>query len=76
MIGYISYWLEFWARYKQTDQDDNLTKEDKFQYIIQATIPKSRVRKVIDSYPPVSNNYPRVIEGLKFRFSQKDFMMR
>ncbi|KAJ8969571.1 hypothetical protein NQ317_001039 [Molorchus minor] len=42
-------WLPFWSQFKRIDEDDCIANEDKFQYLIQATIPKSRARQLVES---------------------------
>ena len=49
----------------------SLDKEDKFQYLIQAIVPKSRAAELVDSYPPTAENYDKVIESLQIRFGDE-----
>ena len=42
----------------------NLENEDKFQYLIQAMAPDSRAAELVRSYPPIGENYDKVIESL------------
>ncbi|XP_051157993.1 uncharacterized protein LOC127279596 [Leptopilina boulardi] len=66
--GDIKEWLQFWSLFKKIHEDSNLSKEDKFQYLIQAMIPNSRAACLVKSYPPTGDNYDKVISGLKNRF--------
>lgn len=59
---------------KRIHEDIDLDHEDKFQYLLQSTIPDSRVGQLVESYPPSSENYPKVIDSLTARFGGKDFL--
>ena len=53
----------------------DIPPENKIQYLIQATVPGSRPREVVDSFPPTSANYAKVIERLKTRFGRNDLLV-
>ncbi|KAF2904057.1 hypothetical protein ILUMI_02115 [Ignelater luminosus] len=55
---------------KKSD-DDELASEDKFQYLIQATVEGSRVHDYVNSFPLSVISYKKVIEGLKNRFGRE-----
>ena len=44
-------WLPFWNQFEQIDKNMDIPPESKFQYLIQATVPGSRAREVVDSVP-------------------------
>ncbi|KAJ8964429.1 hypothetical protein NQ317_017452 [Molorchus minor] len=44
-------------------------------YLKIATIPKSRARQLVESYPPSSENYPKVIASLNSRFGREDLLV-
>ncbi|KAJ8985568.1 hypothetical protein NQ317_011530 [Molorchus minor] len=73
--GDLKDWLPFWSQFMRIDEDDCIANEDKFQYLIQATIPKSRARQLVESYPPSSENYPKVIASLNSRFGREDLLV-
>ncbi|CAG7831255.1 unnamed protein product, partial [Allacma fusca] len=68
-------WLCFWSLFKKIHEDEDVDSEDKFQYLLQAIIPGSRARELIDSYPPTAANYPKVVESLKQRFGRDDLLV-
>jgi len=49
--------------------------EHKFQYLIQATIPKSPAHDLVVSFPPTADNYPKAIEYMKSRFGNKKILI-
>ena len=55
--GDIRDWLSFWSQFGRIHADQALPNEEKLQLLIQATTPKSRARQIVESYPPVGNNY-------------------
>ncbi|XP_046145659.1 uncharacterized protein LOC123988944 [Osmia bicornis bicornis] len=70
--GEIREWLPFWSRFKKIHEDADMDREDKFQYLIQATVPGSRASELVTSYPPTGENYEKVIDSLKNRFGRED----
>ncbi|CAG9819716.1 unnamed protein product [Phaedon cochleariae] len=73
--GDIKDWLQFWSQFKRINDDESLENEDKFQYLIQATIPISRAYQLVKSYPPIAENYPNVIDSLKSRFGKDELLV-
>lgn len=58
-------WLSFWSQFKGIHEDRNLSDKQKFQYLIQATATDSPARRVVGSFPPTAENYPKTIKYLK-----------
>ena len=73
--GDIRDWLSFWSQFKKYHEDQRLPNEEKLQILIQATIPKSRARQIVESYPPIGDNYPKLIECLTRRFGRQDLQI-
>lgn len=42
-IGELKDWLQFWSLFKNIHEDPTISKEDKFQYLIQSMVKDSRV---------------------------------
>ena len=55
--------------------DQALPNQEKSQLLIQATTPKSRARQIVESYPPVGDNYLNVIECLTRRFGRQNLQI-
>ncbi|CAG7820622.1 unnamed protein product, partial [Allacma fusca] len=68
-------WLGFWSQFKQIDKDVTLAPEDKFQYLTQSTVEGSKAREVVESFPPSSENYPKVIHYFKERFGKEEILL-
>ncbi|KAJ8978463.1 hypothetical protein NQ317_002917 [Molorchus minor] len=68
-------WLPFWAQFKKVHEDDEIDLNDKIAYLSQATDPGSRARKIVDSYPPVPENYAKIVDSLKSRFGREDLQI-
>jgi hypothetical protein len=49
--GDVKDWLTFWGQFKKIDEDPERDDADKFQYLLQATTPKTRAREVVESFP-------------------------
>lgn len=74
--GELTDWLRFWTQFKRIHEDDNIQDADKFQYLIQATTPKSRAREIVESFPATAVNYQKAIDYLKLRFGQEDMLIQ
>ncbi|XP_017887472.1 uncharacterized protein LOC108629359, partial [Ceratina calcarata] len=73
--GTIKEWLPFWSQFKKIHEDAALSKEDKFQYLIQATVQGSRANEIVSSFPPTAGNYDAVITCLKNRFGRDEVVV-
>ncbi|GIX84445.1 endonuclease [Caerostris darwini] len=68
-------WIPFWSQFQHIDKDEEIAPEDKFQYLIQATIVGSSAREVVESFPPTGSNYRKAVESLKSRFGKDDLLV-
>jgi len=66
--GDLKDWLPFWSQFQTIDLDEEISPDDKFQYLVQATIAGTRVREIVESFLPNCENYPKVVACLKARF--------
>jgi hypothetical protein len=48
--------------------------ENKFQYLIQATVRGLRAQEIVDSCPPTTANYSKVFDSLMTRFRQEELL--
>ncbi|GBM79128.1 hypothetical protein AVEN_256243-1 [Araneus ventricosus] len=58
------------SQFSRIHEDEEMPSEDKFQYLIQAITPGTRVANLIESFPSMAQNYPKTIELLKERFGR------
>ncbi|KAJ8975168.1 hypothetical protein NQ317_011997 [Molorchus minor] len=73
--GNIRDWLPFWAQFKKVHDDPNIDPADKVDYLVQATLPGSRARQLVDSFPATGEHYPQIIESLQTRFGREDIQI-
>ncbi|XP_011883737.1 PREDICTED: uncharacterized protein LOC105570894, partial [Vollenhovia emeryi] len=73
--GELREWLQFWSLFKNIHEDRQITKEDKFQYLFQAMVKDSRAGDLVNSYPPIAENYEKVIKSLKSRFGKNELLI-
>ncbi|GIY91969.1 hypothetical protein CEXT_767331 [Caerostris extrusa] len=73
--GEIKDWLPFWGQFSKIDSDPNIDEADKLQYLIQATLPSTRARELVESFPPSKENYHKAVDSLKSRFGQDDLLV-
>lgn len=69
-------WLSFWSIFQTIDKDTFLSSEQKFHYLLQTMIPKSRAYEVVKSFPPTGDNYSKVLEELKNRFGRDGLLVQ
>lgn len=70
--GTIKDWLPFWSQFKKIHDDLELDLSDKVEYLIQATVPGSRARQLVDSFPATGDNYSNILDCLMVRFGRDD----
>jgi len=73
--GDLKEWLQFWSLFKNIHEDGSITKEDKFQYLVQAMVKDSRASELINSFPPTAENYDKAIDSLKARFGKNELLI-
>ncbi|GIY68436.1 chaperone protein ClpB 1 [Caerostris extrusa] len=73
--GEIKDWLPFWGQFSKIDSDPNIDEADKLQYLIHATLPSTRARELVESFPPSKENYHKAVDSLKSRFGQVDLLV-
>lgn len=73
--GDIKDWLPFWSTFKKIHEDASLSREDKFQYLVQSMVKDSRAFEVVNSFPLTAGNYEKAIHSLESRFGKKDLLI-
>jgi hypothetical protein len=73
--GNLKDWMPFWSQFQKIDLDEEVSPDDKFQYLVQATIPGTRGREIVESFPPSCKNYPKVVACLNVRFGREDLLV-
>ncbi|GFT26524.1 integrase catalytic domain-containing protein [Trichonephila clavipes] len=73
--GDIKDWLQFWNQFQHIHDDDEIAPENKFQYLVQATVNGSRAREVVESFPTTAANYAKAVDSLKARFGKDDLLV-
>ncbi|KAJ8915580.1 hypothetical protein NQ315_012465 [Exocentrus adspersus] len=71
----IKDWLPFWAQFKKIHDDVDIDRSDKIAYLSQATVPGSRARRIVDSFPPVPENYKKIVDCLCSPFGREDLQI-
>ncbi|GFX76123.1 uncharacterized protein TNCV_1834981 [Trichonephila clavipes] len=71
----VSDWLQFWSQFQHIHDDDEIAPENKFQYLVQATVNGSRAREVVESFPATAANYAKAVDSLKARFGRDDLLV-
>nr|CAD7572519.1 unnamed protein product [Timema californicum] len=60
---------------EEIDEDKELDHSDKYEYLIQATLPNSKARDIVDSFPATGENYPKAIQKLKSCFGKDSLLL-
>ncbi|GFS91214.1 uncharacterized protein TNCV_577251 [Trichonephila clavipes] len=62
-------------KFQHIHDDDEIPPENKFQYLVQATVNGSRARDVVQSFMATAANYAKAVESLKARFGRDDLLV-
>ncbi|XP_050306312.1 uncharacterized protein LOC126743324 [Anthonomus grandis grandis] len=73
--GSVQGWLSFWSQFQKIHSDSDIDDHDKTEYLWQTTIPGSRARQLVESFPVVSENYVKIIDCMQSRFGNKDMQI-
>lgn len=73
--GNVRDWLSFWALFRKVHEDTDIGMADKIEYLVQSTVPGSRARHLVESFPATGENYPKIIDSLKSRFGRDDLQI-
>ncbi|XP_050517597.1 uncharacterized protein LOC126892168 [Diabrotica virgifera virgifera] len=73
--GNIKSWLPFWSQFQKIHHDSDIDLSDKVEYLVQATVPGSRARQLVDSFPATGDNYTKIIDCLISRFGRDDLQI-
>ena len=63
------------GQFKKIDEDPEMDDADKFQYLLQATTPKTRAREAVEGFPPIGSSYSKAMECLKARFGREELLV-
>ncbi|XP_023312063.1 uncharacterized protein LOC111692339 [Anoplophora glabripennis] len=73
--GNIRDWLSFWAQFKKVHEGPEIDNHDKIEYLLQATVPNSRARQLVESFPVIGASYSKIIECMQSRFGREDLQI-
>ncbi|GFU90775.1 eukaryotic translation initiation factor 3 subunit H [Trichonephila clavipes] len=68
--------LSFWSQFQKIREDGSILDEDKMQYLVASVEPKSKVERLILSFPATAANYPKAVDQLKERFGREDLLVQ
>jgi len=63
------------SQFSRIHDNVDMPDEDKFQYLIQATLKGLRAQEIIDSFPPTAADYSKLIDSLKSMFRQEELLL-
>ncbi|GFS41466.1 DUF1758 domain-containing protein, partial [Nephila pilipes] len=69
-------YLTFWSQFRKIHEVSSIANEDKFHYLLQAVVPKSKAARVLDSFPETADNYPKAVTQLQERFVREDLLVQ
>ncbi|GFX99026.1 DUF1758 domain-containing protein [Trichonephila clavipes] len=69
-------YLTLWSQFKKIHEDESLSNEDKFQYLLQAVVSNSKAARVVESFPATAENYPKAITQLQERLGREDLLVQ
>ncbi|GBL93122.1 hypothetical protein AVEN_216474-1 [Araneus ventricosus] len=69
-------WLNFWTQFQKIHEEASTDERDKYQYLIQSTVPGSAPREIVESFPATAENYKKAVEYLKERFGKESVLIQ
>ncbi|GBM98591.1 hypothetical protein AVEN_215101-1 [Araneus ventricosus] len=69
-------WLNFWTQFQKIHEEASIDERDKYQYLIQSTVPGSTPREIVESFPATAENYKKAVEYLKERFGKESVLVQ
>ncbi|GBM14635.1 hypothetical protein AVEN_84131-1, partial [Araneus ventricosus] len=69
-------WLNFWTQFQKIHEEASIDERDKYQYLIQSTVPGSAPREIVESFPATAENYKKAVEYLKERFGKESVLVQ
>ncbi|GFU04729.1 DUF1758 domain-containing protein [Nephila pilipes] len=64
------------SQFRKIHEDSSTVNKDKFHYLLQAVVPKSKAARVLDSFPATADNYPKAVAQLPERFGREDLLVQ
>ncbi|GFW41203.1 putative RNA-directed DNA polymerase from transposon X-element [Trichonephila clavipes] len=68
--------LNFWSQFEKIHIDSNIDDEDKMHYLIQCSVPDSKMFRLVSSFPPTKENYSKAVQQVKKRFGREDLLVQ
>ncbi|KAF2904164.1 hypothetical protein ILUMI_02011, partial [Ignelater luminosus] len=68
--------LAFWIAFQEVGADKDIPSAEKYQYLVQSTVPESEAWKVVMSYPISGKYYDKAVEDLKERFGREKMLIK
>ncbi|GFX27151.1 putative RNA-directed DNA polymerase from transposon X-element [Trichonephila clavipes] len=68
--------LNFWSQFKKIHIDSNIEDDDKMHYLIQCSVPGSKMFRLVSSFPPTKENYRKAVQQVKERFGREDLLVQ
>ncbi|GFX00577.1 putative RNA-directed DNA polymerase from transposon X-element [Trichonephila clavipes] len=68
--------LNFWSQFENIHIDSNTDDDDKMHYLIQCSVPGSKMFRLGSSFPPTKENYRKAVQQVKERFSREDLLVQ
>ncbi|GFW02637.1 putative RNA-directed DNA polymerase from transposon X-element [Trichonephila clavipes] len=68
--------LNFWSQFEKIHIDSNIHDDDKMHYLIQCSVPGSKIFKLVSSFPPTKENYRNAVQKVKERFDREDKLVQ
>ena len=63
--GSVGTWLHFWSHFRKIHENNEISKEDKSDYLKHAMEKNSKAEKVVGGYPTTAENYDKAFDSLR-----------
>ncbi|GFX05909.1 putative RNA-directed DNA polymerase from transposon X-element [Trichonephila clavipes] len=74
--GDLKDFLNFWSQFEKIHSDLNIEDNDKMHYLIQCSVPGTKMFRLVSSFPPTKENYRKAVQQVKERFGREDLLVQ
>ncbi|GFW48441.1 putative RNA-directed DNA polymerase from transposon X-element [Trichonephila clavipes] len=68
--------LNIWSQFEKIHIDSNIDDDDKMHYLIQCSVPGSKMFRLVSSFPPTKENYRKAVQQVKELFGREDLLVQ
>ncbi|GFY40884.1 putative RNA-directed DNA polymerase from transposon X-element [Trichonephila inaurata madagascariensis] len=68
--------LNFWSQFEKIHIDSDIDDDDRMHYLIQCSVPGSKIFRVVSGFPPTKETYSKAVQQIKEQFGREDLLVQ